>query len=62
MRLEPELADVTLLYHPPTREWRKVVLLQEAFTTLEQVRQILPGVARVWLIGRPFVGVSYQGH
>jgi hypothetical protein len=61
---------ITRLYHPPTRDWRKVVLLQEAFwrildgeptpTTLEQVWQILPGVAQVWLTGLPFIVVSYE--
>jgi hypothetical protein len=61
---------ITRLYHPPTHGWHKVVLLQEAFwrilddeptpTTLEQVWQILPGVALVWLTGRPFVVVSYE--
>jgi len=61
---------ITRLYHPIAHDWRKVVLLREAFwrildgestpTVLEQVWQILPGVARVWLAGRLFVIVPYE--
>lgn len=61
---------ITRLYHPIAHDWRKVALLREAFwrildgestpTVLEQVWQILPGVARVWLAGRLFVIVPYE--
>lgn len=61
---------ITRLYHPPTHGWRNVVLLRAAFwrvldgeptpTALDQVWQVLPGVAQVWLAAQPFVVVLYE--